>query len=354
MTNTALAALLLGGVALAYAQLGPEEAAGEASVRTVTASRGTVVAGVSASGSVESAKSRSLSFGTSGIVENVYVKAGDEVKKGQILAKLDDDAAQEELAATLASYESARADGTSTARLNAAYVKARNAYREAARTVAGTVLKAPFSGTVTAVNGSVGGTSGGTSGQGQGQGSDGFVELADTGRLRVVGSFTESDVGRLKTGQEAVVTFDALPGVTATGEVTQIQPVAATSENVVQYPVTISFGQVPQQVRLGQTATVQIEVGRAEDVVTVPTTAISTSGGQDTVTVLKDGRQTRVRVEVGVRGAATAEISSGVTEGDRIVPPATTTTGTGDQRRGGFNGFGGGERPGGGRSGGAP
>ncbi|MGP3910641.1 efflux RND transporter periplasmic adaptor subunit [Nonomuraea sp. 10N515B] len=378
MTNGALTVLLLGGAVLAYGQLGTGQAAGETTVRTVTASRGSVVASVSASGAVASSKSRALSFGTSGTVEKIYVKAGDKVGKGAILARLDDDAAQESLAAAKAAYDSAVADGTGTAQLYSASIKARNDYREARRTVAGTVLKAPFGGTVTAVNGSVGGNSGSgqssgqssgqTSGQssgqstgqaqtGSGSGSSGFIEIADTGKLQLVASFTEADAGKLKQGQTATVTFDALPGVRATGKVTQIEPVAATSNNVVQYPVTVTFTEVPGQVRLGQTATVEVVVGQADDVVTVPSTAVSTSGGQTTVTLFKDGRQTRTPVEVGVRGATLTEITSGVSEGDRIVPPAAstgTTTGGGIQRQFGGGGFpaGGPVRSGGGMQGG--
>ncbi|UBU17218.1 efflux RND transporter periplasmic adaptor subunit [Nonomuraea gerenzanensis] len=367
ITNGALALLLLGGAGLAYAQLGTGQAAGETAVRTVTAGRGSVTASVSASGAVESSRSRALSFGTGGTVEKIYVKAGDKVSKGDILARLDDSASQESLSAAKATYQSALDDGTDTAALYAAYVKARNAYTEAQRTVAGTVLKAPFKGTITAVNGSVGGTasgsgsgSGSASGSGGGQastgasestGSSGFIELADTTKLQLVGTFTESDVGKLKQGQQATITFDALPGVTATGTVTQIEPVASTSNNVVQYPVTITFTEVPSQVRLGQTATVEVVVGQAENVVTVPSTAISTSGGQSTVTVLKDGRQTRTPVEVGVQGTTLTEIKSGVSEGDQLVPPATTTgtTGNGGNGGGGMRGIGGtGGFPGGG------
>ncbi|WP_308168732.1 efflux RND transporter periplasmic adaptor subunit [Nonomuraea sp. NEAU-A123] len=367
ITNGALSVLLLGGVAFAYAQLGTEEVASETATRTVTAGRGTVTASVSASGAVESSRSRTLAFGTSGTVERIYVKAGDKVRKDDILAKLDDAAAEENLSAARATYDSAVDDGTSTAQLYAAYIKARNAYREAQRTATATVLRAPFAGTVTAVNGAVGGSSNGSgtsststqstsqsgqSGQsGSGSGS-GFIDLADTGKLQLVGTFTESDVSKLKVGQAATVSFDALPGVTATGKVTQIEPVASTSNNVVQYPVTISFTKVPKQVRLGQTTTVEVVTGQAENVITVPSTAVSTSGGQNTVTLLKNGQQVRTPVEVGVQGASLTEIKSGVSEGDQIVPPATSaTTGTGNQRQGGFGGGfpGGGGVPGGGR-----
>ncbi|MFI7534287.1 efflux RND transporter periplasmic adaptor subunit [Streptosporangium sp. NPDC049376] len=366
--NGTLAVLLLGGVGIAFSSLGGStsssadatSAAGGAA-RAVTVTRSTVTASVSASGAVESAQARSLGFGTNGTVKKIYVEVGDKVRKGQILARLDDSAARESLDAAAAALDSAD-DDTSTAALYAQYVNARNTYRAAGRTVAATVIKAPFAGTVTAVNGTVGGpasggsaSSSGSSGSSgsstgssggssrtasgsTGTSSTGFVELADTRKLQLVGTFTESDITKLKIGQSAAVTFDALPGVTATGKVTQIQPTAATSNNVVQYPVTISFVQVPTEIRLGQTATVKVAVGQAENVLAVPSTVVTTTGGRSTVTVLRNGAQTPVQVEVGVRGDTLTEITSGLAEGDQVVRPAATGT----NQQGGFPGLGGG------------
>ncbi|MFD0891486.1 efflux RND transporter periplasmic adaptor subunit, partial [Streptosporangium algeriense] len=192
-------------------------------------------------------------------------------------------------------------------------------------------------GSGSAGSGGSGGSSRAASGS-TGSGSTGFVELADTRRLQLVGTFTESDITKLKIGQSASVTFDALPGVTATGKVTQIQPTAATSNNVVQYPVTVSFVQVPSEIRLGQTATVKVAVGQAENVLAVPSTVVTTTGGRSTVTVLRNGAQTPVQVEVGVRGDTLTEITSGLAEGDQVVRPAATGT----NQQGGFPGLGGG------------
>ncbi|MEV4247353.1 biotin/lipoyl-binding protein [Streptosporangium canum] len=364
IVNGALGVLLLGGAGIAYSSLGgATSSSADAAVRTVSAARSTVVASVSASGAVESARARSLGFGSSGTVEKIYVKVGDKVSKGQILARLDDTSAQESLDAAAAALDSAD-DDTSTAASYAQYVTARNTYRAARRTVAGTVIKAPFGGTVTAVNGTVGGSStasgssgssastsqggsgsggsgaGGSGGSGAAaSGSGGFIELADTGKLQLVGSFTESDITKLKVGQKASIRFDALTGVTGAGKVTQIQPTAATSNNVVQYPVTISFTEVPDEVRLDQTATVEVVVEQAENVLAVSSTVISTAGGRSTVTVLRDGRQVPTQVEVGIKGDALTEIKSGLGEGDQIVRPAATGT---TQQGGGLPGLGGG------------
>ncbi|OUC78450.1 efflux RND transporter periplasmic adaptor subunit, partial [Streptosporangium minutum] len=368
IVNGTLGVLLLGGAGIAYSSLGgAASSSADAAVRTVSAARSTVVASVSASGAVESARARSLGFGSSGTVEKIYVKVGDRVSKGQILARLDDTSAQESLDAAAAALDSAD-DDTSTAASYAQYVTARNTYRAARRTVAGTVIKAPFGGTVTAVNGTVGGSSnasgssgssastsqggaGASSGSGSGgagsggsggsgaaaSGSGGFIELADTRKLQLVGSFTESDITKLKVGQKASIRFDALTGVTGAGKVTQIQPTAATSNNVVQYPVTISFTEVPDEVRLGQTATVEVVVEQAENVLAVSSTVISTAGGRSTVTVLRDGRQVPTQVEVGVKGDTLTEIKSGLGEGDQIVRPAATGT---TQQGGGLPGLG--------------
>jgi macrolide-specific efflux system membrane fusion protein len=352
--NGALGVLLLGGAGVAYASLNGGSSA-EVAPQTTRVTRGTVLSAVSASGSVESARTRSLSFGASGTVEKIYVESGDKVTKGQILARIDDTAAQESVDAAAAGLSAAEDGDTSTASGYSQYIQARNSYRDANRSLAGTLIKAPFSGTVTAVNGTVGGTSsgsgtsssssssgsgtsGGTSSGGTSSSSSssssggGFIDVADTKRLQIVGNFTESDVTKLKIGQSATVTFDALSGVTASGKVTLIDPVSQTTNNVVQYAATISLSDVPKTVRLGQTTSVQVIVAKADNVLAVTSSSIRTAGGQNTVTVLQNGQQVTKRVEIGVKGDTTTEIKSGLNEGDQVV--RTTTGGTGGNQGG--------------------
>ncbi|MEU8279351.1 efflux RND transporter periplasmic adaptor subunit [Microbispora bryophytorum] len=369
--NGVLVVLLLGGIAAAWASVGGDSSGDGAAPLTTRVTRGTVLASVSASGSVESARTRALDFSTAGTVESVLVESGDKVKKGQVLARIDDTAARESLEAAKASLDAAEEADTSTASGYSQYISARNAYRSAGRAVAGTVIKAPFAGVVTAVNGAVGGSSGasggsggsskggqaqsqsGSAGSGGTGGAGGFIEIADPAHLRIVGNFTEADVSRIKVGQAATVSFDALTGVTAAGKVTVVDPQPQTNNNVVQYAATISLTGVPSTVRLGQTATVQVTVGKADDVLTVASSAVTTAGGQTTVTVLENGRQVVKRVEVGLKGDITTEIKSGLQEGDQVVrPQASTTGGGGIQFPGGGGGFGRGFGGGGGGRGG--
>ncbi|WP_169986472.1 biotin/lipoyl-binding protein [Microbispora sp. H10836] len=373
--NGVLVVLLLGGIAAAWASVGDDTSGDGAAPLTTRVTRGTVLASVSASGSVESARTRALAFGTNGTVEAVLVETGDRVKKGQVLARIDDTAARESLEAARASLDAAEEADTSTASGYSQYINARDAYRSAKRALAGTVIKAPFAGVVTAVNGAVGGSSGASGGSSQGgqaqsqngsagstgsagssgsAGSGGFIEITDPARLLIVGNFTEADVSRIKVGQAATVSFDALAGVTAAGKVTVVDPQPQTNNNVVQYAVTISLTDVPSTVRLGQTATARVTVGEAADVLTVASSAVTTAGGQTTVTVLENGRQVVKRVEAGLKGDTTTEIKSGLQEGDQVVRPQASTTGGGGgiQFPGGGGGFGRGFGGGGGGGGG--
>ena len=350
LLNGTLAVLLAAGVGFAYISLADDGGDAGAATRTSQVLRGTVEQSVSASGSVQSAKTQSLDFAASGTVTHIYVKAGDKVTKGKVLARLDRTEAQENVTAALASLDAAD-DDTSTAQSYANYISARNAYHNAVRTLNGTVIKAPFSGTVTAVSGTVGGSSsgsgGGSSGASSGTGSSGssgggstssgssatsssgtsstssgsggFIELADLSKLQIQGNFTESDTTKIKAGQAATASFDALTGVTAPGRVTAIGVSPTTSNNVVQYSVTVALGTKPSGVRLGQTATVEVTVARASDVLYVPTAAVRTAGGQSTVTVQQNGSQVVKTVETGVRGDQGTEITSGLNEGDRVV-----------------------------------
>lgn len=80
---------------------------------TATVSRGNVRSTVSASGTIESAETAGASFTTSGIVTDVLVEVGDHVRKGQILARVDDAIAQADLESASANASSAAAGVTS-------------------------------------------------------------------------------------------------------------------------------------------------------------------------------------------------------------------------------------------------
>ncbi|MEV5747705.1 HlyD family efflux transporter periplasmic adaptor subunit [Actinoallomurus sp. NPDC052308] len=371
LINGALAVLLVGGAGVAYFSLS-DDAGASSPGRTVQVSRGTVVASVSASGAVASARSQDLSFATSGTVDKINVQVGDKVKKGQVLATVDDANARDDLEAARAALNAAEAGDTSTASGYSSYMQAKTSYNSAQRALDGTELVAPFSGTIVAVNGTVGGSSsgsssssssssgssgssgsggsgaggaaGGSSGSaGSSSGSGGgFMTIAETSKLVVTGDFTEADVAKLKKGQSATVTFDAVQSAQASGKVTAIDQTATTSNNVVQYGVTVSLTDPPAGLRIGATATVRVTTARAENVLYVPTAAVRTAGGRSTVTVLRGGKQVVQVVQAGVQGDQGTEITSGLKEGDQVLIALSSTAGSGGFPSGRFPGAGGG------------
>jgi HlyD family secretion protein len=214
-----------------------------------------------------------------------------------------------------------------------------------------TVLKAPQDGVVLAVNGKVGQSSGSTSSgssssasasassSGAGSGGsgasgtssvpavattagDGFVVLANLSQLAVSASVPEADAAKLALGQKTRVSF---PGTdtTATGTVTQITPQSTVSNNVVLYPISVSLDTAPPGVGVGSTAELAITTGTAQNVLRVPTQAITTNGTRHTVTVRKGGVDSVVAVEVGVSGPTDTEVTGGVAQGDTLVLPGT-------------------------------
>ena len=198
-------------------------------------------------------------------------------------------------------------------------------------------LTAPFDGVITAANVVPGQNIGASANP---------VQLADLGTLQVVTNVSELDRARLKVGQEVQMTFDALPGVTAKGEVTSISPAGVTQQGVVNFPVTVKITSADPAIAPGMTANLNVIIEHKDDVLLVPNRAIRTQGRNRTVTVLYEGQQITVPVQTGMTDGTNTEVSSNaLKEGDQVVLTSTTTARTGAGGGGGF-GPGGGAPPG--------
>jgi macrolide-specific efflux system membrane fusion protein len=112
----------------------------------------------------------------------------------------------------------------------------------------------------------------------------------------------------------------------------------------VTYGVTISVDQLPLAAKPGQTVGVSVQTGSVQNVTYVNSAAVTVSGGRYSVTVqAADGTQSIRPVTVGLAGDDAYEITSGLTAGENVVLPQSSTTAV--QRPGGFIGG----VPGGGR-----
>ena len=176
---------------------------------------------------------------------------------------------------------------------------------------------APFDGTVTTVNSKLGQTASGTA-----------ISLADLDHLDIVVNMAEVDVNKVKAGQPAEITLDAVTDLALTGTVSLIAPAGVQSSGVVNYPVTVAITKTTDAVKTGMTSNVNIIVAERDNVLTVPNRAIRTVGKQKTVTVLFEGQQIQTPVQAGLSGDSATEITSGLKEGDVVVLTTTTTKST--------------------------
>ena len=264
----------------------------------------------------------------------------------------------------LVKLEPAKAAGINSDR--AAVINAQNAVTTAQKGVDKTAIVAPVAGTVSSVAGNVGdsvgstGTTSSSSSSSSGSASSssssssasGFVVLTDISALQVKVGFSEADAAKVQVGQHAIVTFDALPGTSLDGQVITVDPTSTVVSNVVTYPVTVLLTQTTKDVKPGMTASVQVVVDKAENVLAVPSSAVTSQGGQSSVTVKNGNVQERRPVVTGLKGDDTTEIVTGLKEGESIVTSTgaarTGATNTNQPRLPGAGGIGGGGGGGGG------
>jgi multidrug efflux pump subunit AcrA (membrane-fusion protein) len=349
---------------------------------TSTVQRGTVSAEVSAAGTVQSASTRGLSFGTAGTVTELNVRAGDLVTEGQVLARIDPADAQAAVDSAANRVDDA-AQALSKAQQTAALPPCTTAApTTAAPTIAAPTIAAPTiaaatpgpSGSpaqpsqpaqprvtattpctsrvatsdpllsaeqqynnaqlsLTQAQARLAGTTitapvagrvlsvGGSVGSRVSPGGTGFVVLGDVSALTVRAEFTEADVGRLAVGQVAAITLpDRLEPVS--GTVSQIDPAGTITNRLVRYGVVIAFDTVPESVLLGQSATVLVTTQSVENVLYVASAAVMPTGdGVGTVTVRADGQDQTRTVRFGLRGDQYTEVSDGLSEGEVLVIP---------------------------------
>jgi len=175
-------------------------------------------------------------------------------------------------------------------------------------------IVAPFDGVITTINAKVGQTASGTP-----------ISLADLDHLDIIVNMAEVDVNKVKVGQPAEITLDAVADLTLMGAVSQIAPAGVQSSGVVNYPVTVAITKTSDAVKTGMTSNVNIIVAQRDGVLTVPNRAIRTVNKQKVVTVLFEGQQIQAPVQVGLSGDSATEIVSGLKDGDVVVLTTTTT-----------------------------
>lgn len=350
-------ALMVGAIALAgwyYTRPKPLE------VELATIASGSVEATIvnTRAGTVKSCQRSDLAPITGGQIAKIWVKEGDHVQKGQVLLELwsQDLQAQRELAQrqltmaqerrreTCILAENARRESNRTQQLVEqgfvssqraddanANARSRQASCEAASTdikraeaqirvsqagIDRTVIVAPFSGVIGKISGELGEF---TTPSPPGIPTPPTIDLIDDSCLYVTAPMDEVDAPKIKVGQEARITLDAMPGKIFPGKIRRIAPYVTEIEKQARtVDIEVDFLQVPADTLLvGYSADVEVVLERKDDVLRIPTQAIR----QDNKVWLVDtnDRLAEQTLETGLSNWSFTEIRSGLKAGDRVL-----------------------------------
>ena len=242
---------------------------------------------------------------------------------------------------------SAPAATADIASADASVLQAQVQVKAAQRNLDQATLTAPFDGVVSAVAVQQGATA---------STSKAAVTLIDRSKLHIDVSLSESDAAKVKIGQPVTLTFDAAPTTTLNGKIATIAPASTVQQNVVTYPVSIEFDAGSSPIKVGMSATAEIQVQQINNAILVPSRAVQTTGTTKAVTVLQGDQKipVTVQVETGATSNGQTQITSCVDTGAQclqagdVLQISTTTTSTRTQtnRTGlGIGGLGGGTTP---------
>jgi len=151
-----------------------------------------------------------------------------------------------------------------------------------------------------------------------------LIIVADLDRLQVDAFVDETDIGRVRLGEQAEITLDAYSRRTFRGRVAKVASGATMQQNVVTYDVTIALEGSERLLKPDMTATVNIVIARKEGILAVSVDAVKQTAEGPTVMVMTKGRDGKpeyktVKIETGISDGESVEVLSGLKEGDVVV-----------------------------------
>ena len=356
---------------------------------TVSVTRGDIETTVLASGVLEASALVSVGAEVSGSIKAVHVKLGQSVRAGDLIAEidsLDQENAVKSAEAALAGIEAQKrnqeaslaAAETSLARqqqlsanslvsqtaletaqaavdqakaqiaqLEAQIAQARLTVESAELDLARTRIVAPADGTVVALLVEAGQTLNANSA------TPTIAKVANLDTMVIKAEISEADVVKVAPGQKVYFTILGEPDQRIEATLREIEPAptsiaeeSTTSGSAVYYNGLFEVPNPDHRLRISMTASVTIVLDEVHDVLTLPSSLVARRGpdGGAMVMVYEPmTEQTRpARVEVGLNNNISAEIVSGLNEGDQVVNAAgarvTTGAGAGGMRMGGPGG----------------
>ena len=295
------------GGAWLYANRGDKEP----DVKTLTMSRGDIIDGVGATGTLQAVTTVTVGTQVSGIVQEMYADFNSIVKKGQVVARLDPSILQTQVETAKANLANANANlerqkvavedsqrklvrtrelaekqlvnkvelenaevavKQAEAQLRStesSIVQAKASVNKAEVDLDHTVITAPIDGIVIKRSVDKGQTVAASM-----SAPELFIIAADLTQMQVNANIDESEVGRMRPGQAVTFRVDAYPTETFHGSVKQVRLNPTTVQNVVTYSTVIDVPNPDYKLKPGMTANVTIEVARRDNVLRVPNAAL--------------------------------------------------------------------------------
>ena len=345
----------------------------ETTYLTESVTRGNVEKTVVASGSVESVNEVDVGAQASGEITKLYVKLGQEIKKGEMIADIDSTTQintlntkkaalvsyQAQLKAKRTAYDVALSSynrlsklytqkATSLDSLNTAKSTLDNAKAEmeaieanikqaeievntAETNVGYTKITAPMDGTVISVPVSEGQTVNAN------QTTPTIVTIADLSKMKIKPEISEGDITKVKAGQEVSFTIlsdsqtvyhsvidSVVPANTTTSDSSStsssISSSSSSTTSAIYYYANVLIDNPDRTLRIGMTTENNIKIANAKDVLLVSNMAIQKRDGKSFVNVLNDKNQPEQReVETGIQNDFQTEIKSGLNEGEKVI-----------------------------------
>lgn len=330
---------LTGAVALAGCG-GPggeaSEETGGTPVETATVEERDLAVTVSSVGSLEADASAEVSSQYSGVVSRILFEEGQEVRRGQVLVRLDGDKLRAELEAAEAAHVRARAEATNLERqverneqlleqgaisqqafddVRTAYESAQARLEEARagaslarRTLEDATIRAPFEGRIGSREFDIGDyvNEGET-----------LFPVVDDDTLKVEFTVPEQYVGRLTTGLPVRVQVRSQPGRWYEGEVYFVSPTVDRTNRTVALKARVP--NTGRELSGGQFADVSTVIEVREGTLVIPEAAVVPRSGRNLVFVVSGGRALRREVALGGRQRGIVEVTAGVSRGDTVV-----------------------------------
>ena len=304
----------------------------------VSVEKGILSESINTSGEVKANRTSNIGPRKQGIIKEIKVEEGDAVEKGQILATLDDEDfiyKLEELELNLKKQKSEYLRREFLFKEGAVskedYESYKNMYNTSEAKFSDAkaeknfyLIKAPYPGKITAKYAEIGSYVTPSSNLSSDSKAKNFIFELSEG-LEIIAKVPESDIGRIKTGQEASVRIEAYPSNKYSAIVKKIAERAVKDNNVTSFEVTLNFKETSEEIKIGMTADLEFKVKSNEEKILVPTVSIVTEKGEKGVLkVDKNNAPKFEKIEIGISSGNKTSIIDGLKPGEQIfidIPP---------------------------------